>query len=150
MLLPKNYFLEFVLCICCQTNVSVKTSDRFQIVFLRKDNFIQIGQPKNIFYVLNISVAKYKKPSFYSMVLKSAEHIVYFSDFLAWLLIWSSIMSAKTKMFSNEKQVFNWICLQKLIEFKTHSNSGFTIVYLLTIGRCVGLKHLKQLCKIFY
>ena len=46
MLLPKNYFLEFLLCICCQTNVSVKTSDRFQIVFLRKDNFIQIGQPK--------------------------------------------------------------------------------------------------------
>ena len=91
---------------CCQTNVFVKTSDRFQIVFLRINNFIQIGQPKNIFYVLDISVAKNKKPSFYSMVLKSAEHIVYFWDFLAWLLIWSSIMSAKKNMILDVETSF--------------------------------------------
>ena len=78
MLLPKNYFLEFVLCICCQTNVSVKTSDRFQIVFLRKDNFIQNGQPKT-FLCVDFSVAKKLQTLVFVLSCRKNQHSILFT-----------------------------------------------------------------------
>ena len=131
-----------MLCIWCQTNVFVKTSDRFQIVFLRINNFIQIGQPKNVFYVYWIFQLQknYKTLVSHSVVIKISRAYCLpfrFSCMIAYLVIYD--VCKNMSMISIEETSFQ-SCQNKFYIVKAELTRYFELEpYIILAHIIVGM-----------